>query len=227
MNLNMKEQTNSLGDLLKTLHNEVLGTTKNIVDLLTRVLELRDVGSGDHVKRTRDLTEILILEMLQHKKFADELLEEDYMTIIRVSPLHDIGKIAISDSILLKPDKLTADEMKIVRNHTVIGAQIIDSMKGCLDECYFKHCRDVCLYHHERFNGKGYPYKLGGDEIPLSARILAIVDVYDALTNERPYKKALSHRDAMIIIKDASASSFDPSITSIFLSLDNKLKPFP
>jgi len=230
MNLNTKPQaklqgsTTNIGELLKALHNEVLGTTQNVVDLLTRILEFRDVGSGDHVKRTRDLTEILILEMLQSSSFANELIEQDYLTIIRVSPLHDIGKIAVSDAILLKEGKLTDEEMRIVRNHTIIGGQIIDSMKGLLEDRYFKHCRNVCLYHHERFDGKGYPYKLCGTEIPLSARILAIVDVYDALINIRPYKKAMSHREAMTIIADGMGTNFDPDITEIFLAIESKLQ---
>ena len=217
-------QENSINDLLKTLHNEVLGTTKNVIELLTRILEFRDIGSGDHVKRTRDLTEILILEMLQTKKFSNELIEQDYMTIICATPIHDVGKIAVSDAILLKEGKLTSEEMRIVKNHTIIGAQIIDSLKGLLDHNYFKHCREVCLYHHERFDGKGYPYGLHGTKIPLSARILAIADVYDALVNERPYKSAMSHRDAMIIIADGMGTSFDPDIVEIFLGIESRLK---
>jgi len=230
MNQNIKGQPNlrvgdsNISELLKTLHNEVLGTTKNIVDLLTRVLEYRDVGSGNHVRRTRDLTEILILEMLQNEKFEKELTEQDYLTIIRAAPIHDIGKIAVSDAILLKEGKLSGDEMRIVRNHTIVGGQIIDSMKDLLEEKTFKHCKEVCLYHHERFDGKGYPYKLKGTEIPLSARILAIVDVYDALVNVRPYKQALFHHDAMVIIADGMGTNFDPDITEIFLEIESKLQ---
>ena len=224
MQVNSKNGDTNISELLKTLHNEVLGTTKNVVDLLTRILELRDVGSGNHVKRTRDLTEILVLEMLHNEKFAEELIKQDYLTIIRAAPLHDIGKIGVSDAILLKEGKLTNDEMKIVKNHTIIGGQIIDSMKELLESRYFNHCRDICLYHHERFDGKGYPYKLKGTDIPLSARILAIVDVYDALVNVRPYKQAMTHRDAMVIIADGMGTSFDPDITQIFIEIGNKLQ---
>jgi len=221
---NLQESNTNITELLKTLHREVLGTTQNVVDLVTGLLELRDVGSGNHVKRTRDLTEILILEMLQNEKFASELLEQDYLTIIRAAPLHDIGKIAISDAILLKDSKLTDDEMRIVRNHTITGGQIIDSMKGLLEDKYFRHCKDICLYHHERFDGEGYPYKLKGINIPLSARILAIVDVYDALVNVRPYKKAMEHHDAIVVIADGMGTCFDPDIARIFLEIGNKLQ---
>ena len=214
----------NIENLLKALHNEVVGTSKNIIDLLTTIIEYRDVGSGEHIKRTRDLTEILVLEMLRTPEFSDQLIEQDYMTIIRVSPLHDIGKIAISDAILLKQGILTEEELKIVKTHTIVGGQIIDSMKGYLEDKYLKHCRDVCLYHHECWDGTGYPYGLRKTEIPLSARILAIVDVYDALTNERPYKKAMSHHDAMTIISDGIRTKFDPDITRIFIELENRLR---
>jgi len=221
---NSQDSSATISELLKTIHMEVLNTTKSVIDLVTGILELRDVGSGNHVKRTRDLSEILIVEMLQNEKFASELIEQDYMTIIRAAPLHDIGKIAIPDAILLKEGKLDKKEIPVVRNHTIIGAQIIDSMKGMLEDKYFKHCRDVCLYHHERWDGKGYPYKLSNTEIPLSARILAIVDVYDALVNVRPYKKAMEHRDAMVIIADGMGTSFDPDIAQTFVEIGNKLQ---
>jgi len=221
---NLQDGSATISMLLQTLHREVLDTTKNVVELVTGLLELRDVGSGNHVKRTRDLTEILILEMLQNEKFSQELIEQDYLTIIRAAPLHDIGKIAISDAILLKDGKLTDEELKIVKNHTIIGAQIIDSMKDLLEDKYFKHCRDVCLYHHERWDGKGYPYKLSNTQIPLSARILSIVDVYDALVNLRPYKKAMEHRDALVIIADGIGTQFDPDIALTFVEIGNKLQ---
>ena len=215
--------TVNISDLLAKLHNDVVGTTKNIIDVLTAVVGYRDVGSGEHMRRTRILTEILVLAMLKSPIFSEELKALDYMTVIQVSPLHDIGKVGISDVVLLKEDKLTEEEMKIIRTHTIIGGQIIDSMQQLLEPSYLKCCRDICLYHHECFDGTGYPYGLKGCEIPLSARILAIVDVYDALTSERPYKKAMSHHDAMILIADGNGTKFDPDITNVFIELENSL----
>ena len=215
------DNTVNISDLLARLHHDVVGTTKNVIDVLTSIVGYRDVGSGEHMRRTRILTEILVLAMLKSPIFSEELKALDYMTVIQVSPLHDIGKVGISDAVLLKDGKLSEDEMKVIKTHTLIGGQIIDSMQQLLDPGYLKCCRDICLYHHECFDGTGYPYGLKGYDIPLSARIVAIVDVYDALTSARPYKKAMCHHDAMIIIADGMGSKFDPNITKIFLELEN------
>ena len=211
----------NISDLVAKLHHDVIGTTKNVIEALTTVSGYRDVGSGEHMKRTRVLTEILVLAMLHDPIFSEEFEEIDYMTIIQASPLHDIGKVGISDAVLLKEGKLTDEEMKTIKTHTVIGGQIIDSMQQLLEPSYLKCCRNICLYHHECFDGTGYPYGLKGHEIPFSARILAIVDVYDALTSVRPYKKAMSHDNAMVIIADGMGTKFDPNITNVFLELNN------
>ena len=219
----------SIGDInidsfLKTLHNEVLDTTKNIIDLLINIVEFRDIESGQHSRRTRDLSEILICEMLREPKFSGVLTDLGYDKIIRAMPLHDIGKIAIPDEILLKKGKLTDKEIKIIQRHPITGGDIITSVKSSLNSDYYTHCMDVCRYHHERYDGSGYPYGLKGPEIPISARILAVVDVYDALTSERPYKQPLPCKDAIGIITEGIGTQFDPEIAMIFIELESKLK---
>jgi putative two-component system response regulator len=141
-------------------------------------------------------------------------LNKDFIKKITLaSPLHDIGKIGIPDSILLKPGKLTPEEFEIMKTHTLIGAKILNSSKQEL----IQFAKEIALYHHEKYNGKGYPFNLKGEEIPLSARIVAIADVFDALTSKRPYKEPYTISDTIDIIKKDSKEHFDPEIVNIFL----------
>ena len=219
--VNSSNNVLNLANLVAKLHHDAIGTSSDILDVIVGVVGFRDMGSGEHMKRTRTLTEILILAMLKNPIFAKEFEEIDYKTIIQASPLHDIGKVGIVDDILLKEERLTDEERKIINKHTLIGCQIVDTMHRILEPKYLKCCRDICLYHHEWFDGTGYPCGLKGYDIPFSARILAIVDVYDALTSARPYKKAMSHDNAMVIITDGMGTQFDPNITKVFLELNN------
>jgi putative two-component system response regulator len=137
--------------------------------------------------------------------------------MLKAVPIHDIGKIGVPDNVLLKPGRLTIEEFEIIKTHTTKGSDIIDSMltKDEGDE-YLLHCRDICRHHHERFDGKGYPDGLLGENIPLSARILSIVDVYDALVNSRIYKPALPHNEAVQIIMNGINTQFDPGVLNAF-----------
>jgi putative two-component system response regulator len=140
--------------------------------------------------------------------------------MILSSQLHDVGKIAIDDSILRKPGKLTEDEFEIMKKHTILGGEIIkDIQKKTGEREFLDYAYIFAVYHHEKWDGSGYPYGISGDKIPLPARIMAIIDVYDALISERPYKKPFSHEEAIKIIKDGKGSHFDPALIELFLSV--------
>ncbi len=200
---------------------ELIEMKEHMLEMLAALIEFRDLESGYHVKRTKFLVDQLINEMLNIPRFFTELHELDYEKIINAAPMHDIGKIAIPDSILLKPGKLTESEFEIVKKHTTIGAEIMDRILGGFDDVYYRHCREICLYHHERWDGTGYPTGRKGKDIPLSARIISVTDVYDALVSKRPYKEPFDHDVALKIIKDGSGTQFDPDIVNAFLRLES------
>ena len=174
---------------------------------LARAGELRDDDTGEHTHRVSDVA-AGIARLLGK--------EGSYVEAIRITaPLHDVGKIAIPDSILLKPGKLTPEEFEVMKGHTTAGAQILSTIEAPT----MNLARCIALSHHERWNGTGYPHGIANEDIPLSARIVAVADVYDALTHERPYKRAWSHEDAVTEIKTMSGSFFDPRIVKAFLEL--------
>lgn len=203
---------------------EMLSLRDKILETMASMIEYRNLESGQHVKRTSILTKILVEHLLTKPKFSQTLLEADYKTIIKAVPMHDIGKIGIPDNILLKPGRVTDEEFEVIKTHTTIGSDIIDGILITDDEIYLRHSRDICRYHHERWDGNGYPDKLSGTEIPLSARIVSVVDVYDALTSPRVYKPAFPHEKAMEIIKEGRGTQFDPDIVDALCEIDNQFK---
>ena len=157
------------------------------------LVESRDESTGGHVRRTSKYVEIILESLMERKKFRSILTKEFISDLKLAAPMHDIGKVAIKDSILQKPGKLTEEEFEEIKSHTTKGEKIIlNTFSHLNDSSYFKTCREVVLYHHEKWNGKGYPYGLKGDEIPLSARIMAVSDVFDAVSMKRCYRDALS-----------------------------------
>jgi putative two-component system response regulator len=194
--------------------NALIAAKEKMMSTMASVIEYRSIESGEHVKRTSILTGIIAEMLLHNNNFKDELIEKDYNIMVKAAPLHDIGKIAVPDGILLKPDKLTPEEFTIMESHTTKGSEIINKMRLEEDEddLYLKHCYDICRHHHERWDGNGYPDKIAGENIPLSARIVSIVDVYDALVSQRVYKPPFSHEEAVNIIKEDAGKKFDAKI---------------
>lgn len=183
----------------------------NVIFGLTKLIELRDVETSGHLERTRRYSVLLARELGTDSVFIN--------CMDKASALHDIGKVAISDNILLKPGKLTAEEFEEIKKHTVIGARAIDDMimNQQVAGGYLHVARDIALYHHEKFDGSGYPKGLRGEQIPLSARILALVDAYDTIISKRSYKAASTHEEAMRRIVSDSGKHFDPFIVDAFL----------
>ncbi|MCL2391151.1 MAG: response regulator [Oscillospiraceae bacterium] len=215
--INLARYRYRLEQLVEKKAAEVTRTYEQTLEILATIIEYRNLESGAHIRRTTLLTEILIAKMLEMEKFRTTLLAENVLSLIKASALHDIGKIGISDNILLKPGKLSPEEFDIIKAHTSIGNQIIDNISATLPDTdmYLKHANDICHYHHERWDGLGYPCGLKGEEIPLSARIISIVDVYDALVNPRCYKGAYSHDVSLKIIAEGRGSQFDPDLVDI------------
>ena len=181
------------------------------------MVENRDRVTGGHIDRTTRYIKILVNEMITKRVFSEELGKMDMELFISSARLHDIGKVAISDVILNKPDKLTNEEFEIMKTHAAEGERIIDKIASRTDDVeFFNNAKLFAGYHHERWDGKGYPRGLSGMNIPLQGRIMAIVDVYDALVSERPYKKGFSPEEAVKIIMESSGKQFDPQIADVF-----------
>ena len=182
-----------------------------MIDILSHIVEFRNGESGLHVRNVHRLTELLLQRLVQ-KTDQYNLSPEDISLISTVSALHDIGKIAIEDAILNKPGKLTDEEFAIMKTHTLEGAKLLENLPIHRDEPLVRMAYEICRWHHERYDGRGYPDGLKGEEIPISAQVVALADVYDALTSERVYKKAIPHEKAVAMILDGQCGIFNPQV---------------
>jgi putative two-component system response regulator len=195
----------------------------NIIYILADVVESRDRSTGGHIERTTIQTKILIEALLERNVYADEINNWNSDLVASSARLHDIGKISIPDSILNKPDKLNNEEFEIMKKHVKAGEHIIDKIiSRTNEETFWNKAKIFASYHHEHWDGKGYPRGLKGLEIPLQGRILALVDVYDALISERVYKKAFDHKKAVEIIISESGKQFDPKIVDVFYEVNER-----
>lgn len=216
-----------LENMVEVKANELVSIKEHYLNAMANLIEYRSLESGQHVLRTKKLAGVLVAQLIKMGTYSLELLESNYTMLINAVPLHDIGKIGIPDAILLKPGRLTPEEFKVIENHTIIGGNVIKSlMRNDDEDDYLKHCYNICRFHHERWDGSGYPDKLSGLDIPLAARIVSIVDVYDALVNERCYKKPMTHDESMEIISKSSGSHFDPKVVMAMLEVQEQLKQF-
>ena len=215
--INLARYSHNLEQLVSIKTAEVTRTYESTLEVLATIIEYRNLESGAHIRRTTLLTEVLVDKMLEHEKFKNAMKEINIPSLIKASALHDIGKIGIPDGILLKPGKLTGEEFNIIKTHTTIGSHIIDSISETLpdNDQYLKYAKDICHYHHERWDGNGYPGNLAGEDIPLAARIISVVDVYDALVSPRCYKDPYSHEVSLNIITEGKGTQFDPDIVDI------------
>ena len=211
-------------DVLKQ-KSQIERMQQQIIVSFANIAESRDGTTGKHIKRTSAYVELICKELRQQNLFEDLLTEEYSKFIDMGAPLHDIGKVMISDEILCKPGKLTKKEFEVIKTHTILGGKILDDTLAAIEgESYLNVAKDMALYHHERWDGTGYPYQLKEDEIPLCARIMAVADVFDALVSERPYKKAFSMDEAFGIIKTSRETHFDPQIVDAFLNIRNEIE---
>lgn len=214
----VERQTEALKRQYKLLQMQAEILQRNntkIIDILGTVVESRNLESGEHIMRVKNFTKILAEQAM--KDYPEYGLTRDKVDIIvSASALHDIGKIAIPDNILLKPGRLTGEEYEYMKSHTTRGAAILDNIEGAWDENYQKTSYEICRHHHERYDGKGYPDGLAGEDIPISAQLVSVADVYDALVSERVYKNAYSEDQAFHMIIMGECGVFSPKLLECF-----------
>lgn len=194
-----------------------------LMDAVSNIVEFRNLESGTHVKRVKELTKIMA-ECYSELYPEEGLTPEKIAVIVRASATHDIGKISIPDHILLKPGKLTDEEREVMMSHTTKGCEILDMLVDVHDDVHYQAFFDICRHHHERDDGNGYPDGLKGEEIPLSARLVSIVDVYDALVSERVYKKSFSKEKAYEMIVNGECGVFSPKLLRCFEHARSKIE---
>ena len=198
---------------------QLISLQNGIVFVLADMVENRDKGTGGHVERTTTYISILADAMIAQGLYAEEMSELDLELFVSSARLHDVGKIAISDLILNKPGKLTDEEFELMKTHTIEGERVIDQIVDRTGSAEFLHNAKLFAgYHHERWDGRGYPYKMAGTDIPLQGRIMAFADVYDALVSIRPYKKPFTAEEAENMIMENAGTQFDPHIADVFFS---------
>lgn len=207
---------NHLEDTVKEQTDKIKHTSRSMVEILGNLVESRNLESGQHVQRVSKYTGMMAQAMMQlHPEYC--LTDEKIEVIAEAAALHDVGKIAISDAILLKPGRLTDDEFTKMKEHTTLGSEYIKNVKGIWDEDYAQTCYDIARYHHERHDGRGYPEGLKGDDIPISAQLVSVADVYDALIEERCYKKAFTKEKAFEMITNGECGIFSPKLIECFV----------
>lgn len=199
---------------LKASQEKLKKSNDFLINALSSVVEFRSLESGEHIKRVKMLTNIL-LKYLQKNYPEYDLTDEQIHLITSASALHDIGKIAIPDNILLKPARLTPEEFEVMKTHTTKGCEILEKFKQDDNE-FYNYCYDICRYHHERYDGKGYPDQIKGEDIPIWAQVVSIVDVYDALVSKRVYKTPYAVDEAVRMIHDGECGTFSPKIIDCF-----------
>jgi putative two-component system response regulator len=217
---NLEQELAAQRAMLEEQAEQLRLSNQYVIDALATMVEFRSMESGEHIKRIRLLTQILLSEI----KDDYQLTEEDVEMIASASAMHDVGKIAIPDAVLLKPGALTKEEFDLMKTHTVRGCDILKTINYTQEPVYFKYCYEICRYHHERWNGKGYPDGLEGDEIPIWAQATSLADVYDALTSRRVYKGAYTHDEAFHMILDGECGVFNPKLINALIRVADQLE---
>ncbi len=225
--------TKTTEDMVAAIENEehqkqvVTKMQNGLILVLADMVESRDECTGQHVRKTAAYTDVIMRELKKEGVYTDKLTDAFVSDVFNSAPLHDIGKIKVSDVILNKPGKLTDEEFEIMKTHTTAGSEVIEHAMRLVsekDSAYLKEANNLALYHHEKWNGTGYPMGLKGEQIPLSARIMAVADVFDALVSVRSYKKSFTFEQAMDIIKEGSGTHFDPAIVKAFVNASDQVR---
>jgi putative two-component system response regulator len=214
---------NNLQEMVKTRTKTILDMQNSVLKIVANLVESRDEITGGHVERTRRYLAILLEGLVKMGLYTQEIAEWNQDFFLQSSQLHDVGKISIPDKILMKPDRLTPEEFNEMKNHTLFGVRIIEAMqKETPESSFLSHAKILAGFHHEKWDGGGYPYGLKGLDIPLGGRLMAIADVYDALISVRPYKKALTHEEAAEIMVNGRGTQFDPDLMEVFIAVSDR-----
>ena len=226
--LELKQASDRLRDQNAALEAEVARRTHTIsaiqdvtVFAMASLAETRDNETGNHLRRTQHYVQLLARELQAHPRFSALLTDANIELIFKSTPLHDIGKVGIPDHILLKPGKLTPEEFEVMKTHTTLGHEALQRAEDTLGEevDFLRFAKQIALSHQEKWDGSGYPQGLAGEAIPIPARLMAVADVYDALINQRVYKPAYTHEQALALIAQGRGSHFDPDIVDAFLQV--------
>lgn len=206
-------------------HERVSRMQSGMITFMAEVVENRDDNTGGHIRRTAEYVRCIAEELKRQGAYSDILTDSYISNMIVAAPLHDVGKIHIPDAVLNKPGKLTEEEFEVMKTHTTAGEKLITRAKEDLGESeYLNMAVEMAAYHHERWDGKGYPYGISGENIPLCARIMAVADVFDALTSKRCYKNAMPLEKAYAIIREDSGTHFDPAVTEAFFAAEKYIE---
>lgn len=204
-------------------HERVSGMQSGMITFMAEVVENRDDNTGGHIRRTAEYVAGIAKKLKTQGKYSDILTDRYISDMVIAAPLHDIGKIHIPDAVLNKPGRLTEEEFEVMKTHTTAGEELLIHAKAELGESeYLNMAVEMAAYHHEWWNGKGYPYGISGEEIPLCARIMAVADVFDALTSKRCYKSAMPLEKAYAIIREESGTHFDPAVVEAFFAAEER-----
>jgi len=231
--LKLKAASDFLKDKNAFLETEVQRRTREVqviqdvtIMAMASLAETRDNETGNHIRRTQNYVLALAKELKSHRRFSAALDDQTIEMLYKSAPLHDIGKVGIPDAILLKPGKLTAEEFEIIKTHTTIGRDTIAAAEKLIDgpSTFLRLAREIAHYHQEKWDGSGYPEGLRGDAIPVSARLMALADVYDALISKRVYKPPFPHEKAVAIITEGSGRHFDPDVVEAFLMIEGQFR---
>ncbi|WP_160689501.1 HD domain-containing phosphohydrolase [Clostridium sp. C2-6-12] len=219
----LENQNSILEEKVKERTNLIERTNSATIYCLAALAETRDPETGQHIRRTQEYIKELALELQKNGEYEDILTNEYIDLLYKSAPLHDIGKVGVKDSILLKPGKLTAEEFEEMKKHTIYGGEsLMVGIKELGEESFLSLAKEIALTHHEKWDGSGYPYGMSNKEIPISGRLMALSDVYDALTSRRVYKGAFTHNDAKNIILEGRGTHFDPDIVDVFIKIETK-----
>lgn len=214
-----KQAETDLLESYRKLHNARMATILG----LAKLAEYRDEGTGTHLERIREYAKLIAEEMAKNPKYAGQITPEYIDDVYQSSILHDIGKVGIPDAVLLKPGKLTDEEFDVIKRHTTLGGDAIKAIEANIEgQSFLALGKEIAYNHHEKWDGSGYPRGLSGEGIPFAARIIALADVYDALTTKRFYKEAYSHKRSRQIIIDQKGTHFDPEVVDVFLALEDE-----
>ena len=214
---------NKLQKMVDEKTQKVVELQDAILNVVGELVECRDGTTGGHIERTGNYLHLLLDAMMKSGVYADEIAAINKKLLVQSAHLHDVGKISIPDAILQKPGKLTDSEFEIMKNHSIYGRDIIGKIAQQTSESEFlEQAAILAVSHHERWDGRGYPYGLAGREIPIQGRLMAIADVYDALISKRPYKEAFSHAEAVKIIAEGKGTQFDPLLVELFMEKESE-----
>ena len=225
--LTLEERVREQTLKIKEQTQRMLQMQENVIEGMATLIESRDGNTGQHVMSTKKYVAMIVQYMYDHHIHPEEVDEEYIARIINAAPLHDVGKIMISDTILNKPGRFTPEEFEIMKKHSRFGSDIVENILGeNADEHLVQISSDVAHFHHEKWDGSGYPEGLSGEKIPLCARIMAVADVFDALVSRRVYKKEIPVEQALALLKEESGSHFDPQIVEVFLILREDIESY-